>query len=41
MGSEWIYPLDLVRAAKIKGSVKNRRLIALLDPKALLQILNT
>jgi predicted transposase YbfD/YdcC len=34
------FSLDLVRAAKIKGSVKNRRLIALLDPKALLQILN-
>jgi predicted transposase YbfD/YdcC len=34
------FALDLVRAAKIKGSVKNRRLVALLDPKALLQILN-
>jgi predicted transposase YbfD/YdcC len=34
------FALDLVRAAKIKGSVKNRRLIALLDLKALLQILN-
>ncbi len=34
------FALDLVRAAKIMGSVKNRRLVALLDPKALLQILN-
>jgi predicted transposase YbfD/YdcC len=34
------FALDLVRAAKIKGSVKNRRLTALLDPMALLQILN-
>lgn len=34
------FALDLVRAAKIKGSVKNRRLTALLNPMALLQILN-
>ena len=34
------FALDLVRAAKLKGSVKTRRLIASWDPKALLQILN-
>jgi predicted transposase YbfD/YdcC len=34
------FALDLVRAAKIKGSVKKRRLVALLNPKALLQIMN-
>ena len=34
------FALDLVRAAKIKGSVKTRRLVATWSPKALLQILN-
>ncbi len=34
------FALDLVRAAEIRGSVKNRRLIALLDPNALLKILH-
>ena len=34
------FALDLVRAAKIKGSVKTRRLIAILKPEALLEILN-
>jgi predicted transposase YbfD/YdcC len=34
------FALDLVRAADIKGSVKKRRMVALLSPKALLHILN-
>ena len=34
------FALDLVRPANIKGSVKKRRMVAVLSPKALLQILN-
>jgi predicted transposase YbfD/YdcC len=34
------FALDLVRAAKVKGSVKNRRLSATWSPDILLQILN-
>jgi predicted transposase YbfD/YdcC len=34
------FALDLVRSANIKGSVKNRRLIATWNPDALMQILN-
>ena len=34
------FALDLVRAVKLKGSVKTKRLIASWSPKALLQILN-